>query len=268
MKKHLFISFMLFISLFASAQCDPVDYNWNGAAFGVSPDPLLGESFEVGSVGIAYHDVIYILVPTEAGDVDPQFEGAGTIDSLKLESVTVFNGVSEVDITAIGLNFSCNNNGDSPDPCTFMGGSAYCADLDGTPTMAGCFPLTINVIGYIQTFLGGIEVPYSFSDFAIGIDVADCTVGVPVSANFEMSLGQNTPNPATAKTEISFELSHSEEVKFMVSDLLGGTVFTQNIFGKRGSNTILFDTSELQLGIYLYSISVGEKKFTRRMVIQ
>ena len=88
MKKILLLAFIFASSIGAQAQCT-ADYDFGGEAFGVSPDPQIGESFADGYLGESYEDVIHMLVPTDAGDIDTTYAGLGAvIDSLTLVNVS------------------------------------------------------------------------------------------------------------------------------------------------------------------------------------
>ena len=53
-------------------QCE-ADFDFGDVGFGLSPDPLLGESLDAGVVDQEYYDVIHIIIPTTAADIDPSF---------------------------------------------------------------------------------------------------------------------------------------------------------------------------------------------------
>jgi hypothetical protein len=264
MKKTLLALFSICIAVVGSAQCTP-DYDFGDAGFGVSPDPVLGESFEIGHVGIPYMDIVHILVPTDAGDVDSAFMDLGAmIDSLALISIQVLVDGNLLALSDIGLEATCNNNGDSPDPCTFMGGEQYCALIDGTPTVAGEFPLQINVEGYLQVFAQTQAIPYTFDQYTLVVD--DGTMVVEKTGKVT-TMGQNVPNPVMSATQIGFTLNKASSVQFEVRNLLGEVVAQNNIVGRSGENVIKFDASNLQNGLYLYSISANGQTHTKRMVI-
>ena len=164
------LSFAFALAITAlSAQCEN-SYDFGDAGFGVSPDPEMGESFAVGTVGLAYSDTIHMLVPSDAGDVDSTYAGLGAvIDSLTLVSVEVQVDGNYVNLSDIGLDVECDNNGDSPDACTFMGALQYCSLIEGTPTVAGTFPLTINVDGYIVVFGNPVPVPVAFDQYSLTV---------------------------------------------------------------------------------------------------
>ena len=268
MKKILlFVAVWIAAVNLSLAQCNPMDHDWQGAAFGVSPDPNLGETFVDGIVGQNYNDVVYVLAPENVADVDTLFEGLDiTIDSISLDSITIFNGLADVQLSNIGLNVSCNNNGDSPNfPCHFMPGNAYCGDIFGVPTAAGEFQVKIFVTVFFN-FLGPQSAPYAIENYTLNITDGEIAV---LEANVSQNvLNQNTPNPASNKTQISYELTRSQEVTFEVRNLIGQVVYNQKGISKKGTNTIDLNTSDLESGIYIYSIQMADKKLSRRMVVQ
>ncbi|MGB1032455.1 MAG: T9SS type A sorting domain-containing protein, partial [Flavobacteriales bacterium] len=239
-----------------------------GAAFGVSPDPEQGEIFEPAFLDIAYEDVIHIKVPTSAADVDPTLPAAAPIDSLSLLSVTLVDLETSTEYTMdeIGLDITCNNNGDSDDPCTFLGGNQYCALISGTPTQTGQFQLIITVLGYTTVFGTPIsqEVEFDQYEFVVYNDIAD-NLNEAVAPTF--SLSQNIPNPVNGSTVINYELPQAGDVTFRVINLLGETVFEKTEAGKRGASQIKIPANSLEAGIYLYSIESSNKVLTKRMVV-
>lgn len=264
MIRHLLSLTFICLVASASAQCDN-NYDFGGAGFGVSPDPAIGESFEIGVVGQPYSDTIHMLVPSDAGDVDSTFAGLGAvIDSLTLVSVEVDIDGTLTNLADIGLDIVCQNNGDSPDPCTFMGALQYCSLVEGTPTVSGTFPLQINVNGYIVVFGNPTPVPVAFDQYTLTI-LSD--TGIEINKVNDIEVGQNSPNPFTNKTNIWFSLNHADQVRFTVMNLLGEEVHQEWIDARRGKNTVTFENSSLKSGIYLYSFDLNGKKITKRMVI-
>lgn len=263
--KKLLLSFALLASFAAAAQC-VADYDFGTAPFGVSPDPLLGESFEQAVLNVAYEDVIHIKVPTSAADIDPTFPAAAPIDSITLVGVSLvdLNTAMTYDVEEIGLSIVCNNNGDSVDPCTFYGGTQYCASLEGTPTIAGEFQLIIDVIGYTTIF--GIVVPQEVSFDQYNFSVLDPN-NVEDQIAFALGMEQNSPNPFSKNTSIAYTLPINESFSFKVTNLLGEVVFNETIVGHRGAGVINFNGSSLQAGIYLYSIESANGVLTKRLII-
>lgn len=83
-----------------------------------------------------------------------------------------------------------------------------------------------------------------------------------------ISLLQNSPNPFTDQTKISFNLPQSEEVEFVISDLNGKNVYRSTSFYNKGMNTIDINSSDLgQSGIYYYTVITSSSKETKRMIV-
>jgi hypothetical protein len=263
-KKLLSIFSAVVLSATVTAQCDPLAYDWADATFGVSPNPTLGETFDTGDVGVPYSEVVYVKTPTNAGDINPDLGNLIQIDSMRLDSITIFNGLNDVQLSTIGLNVTCNNNGDSQDPCMFMPGSAYCGDISGTPTVAGNFDVKIFVTIYFNAF-GPQELPYFFEGYTLQIDG---TVGIDESTGNSLQVAQNAPNPAFDYTTIQYELAQAADVNLTVTSLVGQVVMNKTVRGKKGDNLFRIDTSDFETGIYLYTIQAGDKRVTRKMIVQ
>lgn len=252
---------------FANAQCNPSDHDWGGATYGVSPDPNAGETFVDGVLGSPYSDVVYVKAPTTAGEVDSAYIKLNlAIDSLSLDSITIFNGLADVSLTNIGLNITCNNQGDSPtNPCMFMPGGSYCGDIIGIPTASGVFPVKIYTTVFVTfgTFPQGIG--YVFDNYTITITDPANNVS---EATPNLTGLKNWPNPANDNTQISFSLEQSEKVQVEVRSLLGAVVYTKAINAKRGDNTLAIETNLLSEGVYLYSVKTSDNKYTKKLIVQ
>jgi len=266
-KKLLFSTAIICFSFLSFGQCDPLSHDWAGATFGVSPDPQIGEQFGNAVVNEPYTEVIYIKSPTSAMDIDATLPAFVLIDSLRLDDLLVNTGVSFVGLNEIGLYLGCNNLGDCLDPCTFLPGNVYCGDIYGTPTVAGEFPVKIAATGFLD-FFGPQAVPYEFEGYVLVITGGIVSVVEAPAMVQSLTVELNTPNPAVDFTQIAFDLAISGDVELSVINLVGGQVISKRINGKKGMNTYRLDTSGIESGVYLYSLSAGEKKFTRRMIVQ
>lgn len=263
MKKTLLSIAFIALAFIASAQCE-ANYDFGAEPFGVSPDPVLGESFEIAQVGVAYTDIIHIKVPTDASDIDETLPQGAPIDSVQLVTVSFNMGGTSYTLEQMGLSIACNNSGDSPDPCTFIGGNQYCATLSGTPTTAGEFNLVIEVVGFTTVF--GIFIPQavSFDQYSFIVNGETSTVK---QETFTLSLGQNIPNPAIENARIPVTLEKGGNVNFTVVNLLGEVVIAEQFRGHVGNNEFTVPVNQLSGGLYLYSIDVDGKRITKRMVI-
>lgn len=262
MKRILLLASTIFSLTAMTAQCT-ADYDFGEATFGVSPDPEIGESFEVGIVGVPYVDDIHILVPTEAADIDESLPAGIPIDSLQLISVDLIMGGMTYTPEEVGLTINCNNNGDSGLSCSFLGGNQYCARLEGTPTMSGTFQLVINVLGWTD-FFGPQSQEVAFDQYTL---IINNDVAVNELTALSIDLGQNIPNPASTLTTIPFNTNTAGTVELSVINLLGEVLIQELVDGKRGENNAKIDVSNLDNGIYLYSIESNGKKLTKRLII-
>ena len=212
-KLYLTLSVMLMMTVVSFSQCD-IDYDFGEVGFGISPDAALGETFINGEVNQEYYDVIHVLVPTYASDVDEEYPPTLPIDSLTLASVTVQDTITweEFPIQDLGLDIICNNNGDSEDPCMFYGGQQYCASIQGTPTMSGVFQININVIGYLTIF-EPFEVPLTFSNYVVNFWCNIIEEPVITNANSETgTLGSVDITELEGVNVLSYEWTNEDGV--------------------------------------------------------
>ncbi len=82
-------------------------------------------------------------------------------------------------------------------------------------------------------------------------------------------VSQNYPNPCIGNTFINIGLRKSTSVKVEVYDIIGKVVYSESKgVMAAGSQTIHFNTSNWETGIYTYSVVAGGEKTTRRMIVQ
>ena len=169
MNKFYSLLASMLVVVSAISQCE-IGYDFGDAGFGVSPDASIGETFMNGEVGIDYYDVLHILVPQFASDVDEIYPPTLPIDSLYLDGVTIQDTTTweEIPLSDLGLEVFCNNNGDSGNPCSFLGGQQYCASLQGVPTMSGVYQINVQVVGWLTIDIP-FSVPITYSTFIINI---------------------------------------------------------------------------------------------------
>lgn len=169
MNKFYSLFIAIAVSSTAFGQC-VADFDFGDVGFGVSPDPDLGENFDAGVVGQEYIDVLHILIPTLASDVDDSFPPTLPIDSVELLNVVLTDTITLMEYSPeeLGLEVVCNNNDDSPEPCMFMGGTQYCASIQGTPTIPGIYRIDLNVLGWLTLF-DSFSVEFVFSNFSLNI---------------------------------------------------------------------------------------------------
>ncbi len=250
MKKFLLMIILVCPAAFAAnAQCTPNPL-YADSAFGVWPDTIVG--FTPAMEGVWWTDTLDFKIPTDGGDIDPNFQGF-QIDSVSLNTISNLPP---------GITYECNSN--TPSPCTFLGGWQGCGLLEGTPTTAGTYEMDIEVTAY--TFLGVvIPVPYTFTGYMISVD----PVGIEEQGAGNIAkVEQNVPNPFIEKTRIAVYLRDGADIEFSVHDMVGKTLFQSVQRGVPGKNELVYQPNGAQSGVYLYTINSGGESITRRMIIK
>lgn len=250
MKKALLILALGSAGLQAAAQCVPNPL-YADSVFGVWPDTT--ENFVPGVVGVFYSDTLNLIVPVSAHDIDPVYPEIVSIDSVHFTGAT---GLPP------GLSVNCNSQTSAS--CTYLPTMLGCGLLEGTPTTAGVYPITLDVLGWIN-FFGPQSVPLSFDGYEIVI--TENTTGVLEASVAGLGAVHNVPNPFAGRTSIEFTLPRGGDAKVRVFNLLGEEIWNHNVTGKAGVNKVVFESGDLQDGVYLYKVQSGKDTFTGRMVL-
>ena len=207
----------LALSMTAFGQCD-IDFDFGDAEFGVSPDPTLGEDFVDGMLDEPYLDVLHILIPATAAGIDSTYPPTLPVDSvIVLEDMVAadgtYSGIVFTDTTTneafhaneIGLEVVFNNNGDSPNANTFLGGMQYCAAIQGTPDRAGIYRISIDVEAW-ATIFSPFNAPFTFDNFSLRVN-CPLIAGVDVVNANSVDGTQGTLTVSLAEGVIATEIA-------------------------------------------------------------
>jgi hypothetical protein len=181
LKKASAFAGVLLLAVTAHAQCNS-DFDFGDVAFGVSPDPAAGETFLDGMLDVDYYDVLHILIPATAAGIDSTYPPTLPVDSvIVLEDVIAgdgsYSGVvftdtitnEEFHAQEIGLEVALNNNGDSPNGSTFLGGLQYCAAIQGVPSRSGIYRISIDIEAWATIFTP-FNAPFTFDNFTLRVN--------------------------------------------------------------------------------------------------
>ncbi len=248
MKKTVLAAGLLITGISAFGQCVP-NQQYVDSVYGVWPDTT--ENFASAVLNVFYSDTLNLLVPMDAGLINPDFSGVN-IDSVALTGV---------DGLPPGIAVICNSQTSAS--CTFLTDEVGCGLIEGTPTTAGIYDLTINVTAYA---LGGfVQVPQSFGGYTIV--VAEDNSAILTSSALKPMDVRAVPNPALGNTSFVFNLARAAKARVQVYNLVGEKLWDRNVSGKQGANTLPFDATALQSGVYLYTVEAGGNTHTGRLVV-
>ena len=254
--------FVLLGSIFLSAtsygQCE-ADFDFGEALWGASPDATAGEQFDTAYVDVPYVDVFHVLVPTDASAIDPAF--ALPLDSVVLVATTLVDTITQETLALedVGLSIVCNNLGTSPNPCTLLAGSQYCASLEGTPSGPGVYQMSLEVQAYVTVFGIPVGQPYVFSGYIMDIIGEGEPDGVTESLVDQISW---YPNPA----EDSFQLNPLPvDADIEVRDMSGRLVHMNRTFAQ--SSTYI-SVQGWQSGVYFVTWTSATDRKTTKMVVR
>ena len=209
------------------SQCD-IDFDFGDAEFGVSPDPIVGESFLDGMLDEPYFDVLHMLIPSNAAGIDSTLPPQVAVDSVivmqdVIDGTGAYSGIVFRDVDTdeffhasdIGLEIVLNNSGDSPNDNTFLGGLQYCAAIQGTPNRAGLYSMSIDIQAWGNLGFGPFFQPYVFEDFSLrvncplidGVDVVNANSLDGTQGTLTVSLAEGV-----VATEIAWFNSSGNEI--------------------------------------------------------
>lgn len=262
MKKHLLTFLCALVSFGIAAQCTP-DFDFQGEEFGVSPNPEEGENFADGEANVQYNDVLHLKVPSDAGAVNAAFTGF-PIDSVTISYVNMSDGGAFVPASNFGFEVNCNNDGVSPNSCTYLGGQQGCAELTGMPNVVDTLAVEVGLTFY--TFFNNqvTPVPYPYDGYSL---IIGGTISVDDRQEKEIRVSQNYPNPFDNNTSIEVDLEKAGEMNVTVLNLIGEKVLTKQVEGSVGTNRVSLSADGLEAGIYMYVIEFDGHSTTRRMVV-
>lgn len=76
------------------------------------------------------------------------------------------------------------------------------------------------------------------------------------------------PNPFSVDTSINFRSVKSQTIEFTVKNLLGTTVYAEQLNATAGYNAIPFNRNTLTKGMYIYSLQTDSEIVSKRLIIK
>jgi hypothetical protein len=118
--------------------------------------------------------------------------------------------------------------------------------------------------------LTGPELEITLPAFSVATIYTDINLstGTRNLKKGNMKLFQNNPNPASAETQIGFEIKNRAHILLTLRDIRGKQLKTLvNEVIPAGSHVIKMDTENLSPGIYFYSLNDGKIQATKKMIV-
>ena len=142
--------------------------------------------------------------------------------------------------------------------------SATCFENDGVYTI----PFTYEGMADPSDPAAPVQFKY-ISDFSFGpADFTTQGVGDNVSTNGISEVSQNFPNPFTGESYVTVTLSEGSNLDMDVYTLTGQKVSSRAYgFMSTGAHTLTINGNNLPSGVYFYTITAGENKVTRKMIV-
>lgn len=255
MRKLLLLAvFSFFLSSFAWGQaCSPdPQYTNPSTQAGIHPDSVT--NFDTAYVGIAYSQIVSIVIPPDTQAFPPPFPPVAW-DSTRLDSV---QGLPA------SLSYACWNTTPNSARCAWLGNSIGCAVISGTPVAGDIGTHALKF--YTSNYLGGLTSSngYVISYYKIVVLSAS---SVPENPKIQI-LHQNSPNPFAERSEIQFTAEDNGNAQFKIYNMIGTVIQEYDIHVKKGLNKLELDGKDFDSGIYFYSIVNGSNAFTRKMIVK
>jgi hypothetical protein len=245
-KITVIIACLILLNQNSKAQCIP---NLSIVNTGVYPTVL-----PAAQVGVAYAQVLQFHV-TKDTTVTIPFLGAtkANVDSFTIVNV---NGIPN------GMSFICNTAN-----CTIPGGGNGCADITGTPTQKGVFPLEIILkIKASVGILGSREIYDTLTQYTVTVSSGVSIKNTNQIANFEYQI---FPNPIVNNHfNLSVWNKNSTLCTVKVFNIQGALVALQLISLNVGFNQQIIELNDISKGIYLLQIENETNQFHQKIMVE
>ncbi len=126
------------------------------------------------------------------------------------------------------------------------------------------------------------EIPFVFTEYTVPgdptsemnfyyidgyvYDIIEDTEEYMDSDNF--TVAQNYPNPAIDNSSVLVTTKTKGLINFRISNIIGQEVYNEYVYNKALAHTFEFNVIDLKSGIYLYTIEIGGKSISKKMIVQ
>lgn len=258
MKKSLlyFVFSVLFVFMtgFAFGQCTPdpnlVDPDGTGR---MDPDTI------EATVGVPTNVTATIICPDTAS--------LGAQGHLDIHHITL----RSLQNKPAWMSYACN-----PANCEFPSGVAKCVLITGTPLPSDTGYTNITVLVDVWNTIMGTPVCATCTTYPNGYDSGMPLVVRVHPAGYNVAeleyKGFGTlapqPNPFTSTTKLGCYTERPQTVSLRVFDILGKEVYNEKANTNAGENYFVFNGSNLNDGVYFYSVIDAQNHVITKKIIK
>ena len=136
----------------------------------------------------------------------------------------------------------------------------------------GKSPSTGNaIVTGMENGTGQIGLQVSLNSYPLpnsSIQILNPTFSTNDLENNVFTLGQNFPNPVISSTSISYTMSSRGNVRMLVRNMIGEEIESLNLGNQSsGNHSVNLNTSKFSQGLYFYTLKIGNKEVTRKMIV-
>ncbi|MBC8320014.1 MAG: T9SS type A sorting domain-containing protein [Bacteroidetes bacterium] len=140
------------------------------------------------------------------------------------------------------------------------------------PSVAQTMPNDKYNILYQTDLIPGINVRAPSHDPVknnmVYLAVSPLSVDIEETAVSTFEVFQNMPNPAVSNTSIMVFSETAGVIKLTVSNILGQVVHKESVNNSAPAHTFNVNVSNLDSGIYFYTVEIGNSSVTKKMLVK
>ncbi len=126
---------------------------------------------------------------------------------------------------------------------------------------------TDNLPGNSLQPTGGNHAPVNNN--MVYLPVSPYPVGVVNANSVSFDVLQNMPNPATDETMIVVKTQNAATINLTISNMLGQQIYTdQEVANAAGAYSFRVNVSDFNTGVYFYTVTVGDKSVSKKMIVK
>ncbi len=291
MKKFTVTSVLLLCAsqLFAQTPCVPGTIVGPGNGY-IVPDSAT--NFANACPGTYYEQILYIKAPKDTAiAVTTPLTGVITadIDSFVFDA-SIVGMPTYLNLISTPVGLPATGTGDPKNDFVRLvvpGDSLACVSIGGmvpVSTPAATLPLSAKLRVYLSNMHStnvalelGIPTLYpgrktdtvvNLNYYKIVVYPTPCwPTAIENIKQYNFDLIACTPNPAHSQAQISFESKFQADYQFAVINALGEMVLSKKVSAESGLNYININTSNLANGMYMYTLSDGKNKLSKKFEV-